>query len=77
MDELRQPIHTVGRIRIVLHKSLVVHVLRRKAYIPGADAVKYRQNFIDVGRCHCHISFGQLKLRGLAPVMAVSRAMVR
>ena len=32
-DEPRQPFHAVGRIRIVLHKSLVVDVLRRKVYI--------------------------------------------
>jgi hypothetical protein len=56
LDELRQPCHTVGRVRIVLHKSLVVDVLRRKVYIPGADAVKYRQNFLDVLRCHLQIS---------------------
>jgi hypothetical protein len=56
IDELRQPCHTVGRVRIVLHKSLVVDVLRRKVYIPGADAVKYRQNFLDVVPCHLQIS---------------------
>ena len=33
VDELRQPFHTVGRIRIVLHKSLGVDVPRRKVYI--------------------------------------------
>ena len=35
IDELRQPFHTVSRVRIVLHKSLVVDVLRRKVYIPA------------------------------------------
>jgi hypothetical protein len=41
----------------VLHKSLVVDVLRGKVYIPGADAVKCRQNFLDVVPCHSQISF--------------------
>src|SRR6202167_4106159 len=47
-DELRQPFHTVGRVRIVLHKSLVVYVLGRKVNIPGADALKHSQYFLDV-----------------------------
>jgi hypothetical protein len=59
-DELRQPFHTVGRVRIVLHKSLVVYVLGREVYIPGADAVKYRQNFLDVSFRHCLICFSQV-----------------
>jgi hypothetical protein len=57
IDELRQPCHTVGRVRIVLHKSLVVDMLRRKVYIPGANAVKYRQNFLDVVSSHLQNSF--------------------
>jgi hypothetical protein len=57
IDELRQPFHTIGRVRIVLHKSLVVDVLRRNVYIPGADAVKYRQDFLDVSFRHWLISF--------------------
>jgi hypothetical protein len=70
IDELRQPFHAVGRVRIVLHKSLVVDVLRRKVYIPGADAVKYRQNFLDVGFRHCLISFSQVDW-GPSAVMAL------
>src|SRR5450432_137975 len=60
IDELSQPFYTVGRVRIVLQKSLVVDVLRRNVYIPGADAVKYRQNFLDVVPCHLQISFAEL-----------------
>jgi hypothetical protein len=44
----------------VLHKSLVVYVLGREVYIPGADAVKYRQNFLDVSFRHCLICFSQV-----------------
>jgi hypothetical protein len=60
VDELRQPFYTVARVRIVLHKSLVVDVLGRKGYIPGANAVKYRQNFLDVSFRHCLLSFSQV-----------------
>src|ERR1700691_1211921 len=60
IDELCEPFHTVGRVRVVLHKSLVVDVLRRNVYIPGADAVKYRQNFLDVSFRHCLISFDRV-----------------
>jgi hypothetical protein len=60
IDELLQAVHTVSRVRIVLHKSLVVNVPRRKVYIPGADAVKYRQNFLDVIFRHRLISFSQV-----------------
>jgi hypothetical protein len=70
IDELRQAVHTVGRVRIVLHKSLVVDVPCRKVYIPGADAVKYRQNFLDVSFRHCLISFSQVDW-GPSAVMAL------
>jgi hypothetical protein len=70
IDELRQPFHTVARVRIVLHKVLTVDVLRRKVYIPGADAVKYRQNFLDVSFRHFLISFSQVDW-GLSAVMAL------
>jgi hypothetical protein len=59
-DELRQPFHTVGRVRIVLHKPLLVNVLRRKDYIPAVDAVKYRQDFLDVSVRHDLISFSHV-----------------
>jgi hypothetical protein len=65
IDELRQPFHTVGRVRIVLHKSLVVDVLRRKGYIPGADAVKNRQDFLDVSFRPYLISFDRVGRRYL------------
>jgi hypothetical protein len=44
----------------VLHKSLVVYVLRREVYIAGADAVKYRQSLLDISFRHCLISFSQV-----------------
>ena len=50
-DELHQPLHTGGRVRIVLHKPLMVDVLRRSTYVPGADAGEHSQDSFDVARC--------------------------
>ena len=78
IDELRQPFHTVDRVRIVLHKALVVDVLRCKFNIPGADALKYRRHFLDVSFRHCLISFSQVDwgpaaVMGLRPYVGPQR----
>jgi hypothetical protein len=57
LDELRQPFHTVARVRIVLYKALLVDVLRCKVYIPGAYAFKHCQHSFKVSFRHWFYPF--------------------